>query len=168
MKEAQDITVGRVIRLLFGTATVALLVFAFAVGRDARLFAAAAVCGTVWWAWDLLSAHVFLPLGDWVMQTVVGGGLGETDTSARPGLDDLIRLLESHLEHGASRQVDINAAIRLEEIYRVVKKDPASARRVVGIVVQRYPDAPELERFRLAEPAASTDDEVLRPPTEPA
>lgn len=165
MKETPEITVGRVVRLLFGTATVALLVFAFAVGQDPRLFAAAAVCGTVWWAWDLLSAHVFVPLGDWVTQTVIGGGLGVTEGSTRPGLDDLVRLLESHLERGASRHVDINAAIRLEEIYRVVRKDPESASRVIGIVLRRYPDAPELARFRLSGPAGSSDEEAPgRPP----
>jgi hypothetical protein len=164
MKAPQEITVGRVIRLLFGTATVALLVFAFAVREDARLFAAAAVCGTIWWVWDLLTAHVFQPLGDWVTQTVVGGGLGETDGSTRPGLDDLVRLLESHLERGASRHVDINAAIRLEEIYRVVRKDPESARRVVEIALRRYPDAAELERFRRSGPEASSGEGVPPPP----
>ena len=167
MREAEEITVGRVIRLLFGTATVALLVFAFVVGRDPRLFAAAAVCGTIWWVWDLLTAHVFLPLGDWLTQTVVGGGLGEIDGSTRPGLDDLVRLLESHLEHGASQRVDINAAIRLEEIYRVVKKDPESARRVIQIVLRRYPDAPELARFRRAESAAAPERRAPRTPDHP-
>ncbi len=163
MRQA-EITIGRVVRLLFGTATVALLVFAFAVGRDPRLFAAAAVCGTIWWVWDLLTAHVFLPLGDWLTQTVVGGGLGEIDGSTRPGLDDLVRLLESHLEHGASQQVDINAAIRLEEIYRVVKKDPESARRVIDIVLRRYPDAAELDRFRRATPPGVPEQPKARPP----
>jgi hypothetical protein len=157
VKRQADITVGRIVRLLFGSATVALLLFAFGVGRDARLFAAAAVCGTVWWVWDLLTSQIFIPLGDWLTQTVVGGGLGDTDSSARPGLDDLIRLLEGHLEHGASRHVDINAAIRLEEIYRTVKRNPEAARRVMEIVLRRYPDAPELERFRKPTQSAVPD-----------
>lgn len=167
MSEGQEITVGRVVRLLFGTATVALLVFAFAVGQDPRLFAGAAVCGTIWWVWDVLTAQVLRPLGDWMLQTVVGGGLGETDGSIRPGLDDLVRLLESHLERGASQHVDVNAAIRLEEIYRTVKKDPDSARRVVEIVLCRYPDAPELKRFRTsAPPTPSPGEELPRRPDE--
>jgi len=157
MKRQAEITVGRIVRLLFGSATIALLLFAFGVGRDARLFAAAAVCGTVWWAWDLLTTQIFTPFGDWLTQTVVGGGLGETGSTDRPRLEDLIRLLEGHLEHGASRHVDINAAIRLEEIYRTVKKDPAAARRVVAIVLERYPDAPELERFRKQAAQAADD-----------
>ncbi len=48
-------------------------------------------------------------------------------TPHRPTLDDTIRLLESHLSQGASRSVEIQAAIRLEEIYRTVKQDPGGA-----------------------------------------
>ena len=58
------------------------------------------------------------------------------------------QFLEGHLERGASPRVEINAAIRLEEIYRTVKQDPERARRVVDLVLERYPTAPKLERFR--------------------
>jgi hypothetical protein len=66
-------------------------------------------------------------------------------------LEDNIRLLERHLEHRTSQKVDINSAIRLEEIYRTVKKDPNRASRVIQTVLDRYPDAPELERFKKAD-----------------
>ena len=141
------LTASRIVRLVFGTATVALLIVAIAVRTEPRLFAAAAGCGAIWWAWDLLIEHVVEPLGGWITGTFMGGGVGVDDTASRPKLDDLIRLLESHIAHGTSRQVDINAAIRLEEIYRTVKKDPSRARAVIETMRARYPDAPELDRY---------------------
>lgn len=143
-----EVTVSRVVRMVFGTATVSLLLLALVAGREPRLFAAAAASGAIWWSWDLLLEHVFQPLGDWIVRTAVAGGVGMSGPAARPNLDELVRLLESHLARGSSRQVDLNAAIRLEEIYRTVKRDPEGAQRVIAIVLQRYPDAPELQRFR--------------------
>jgi hypothetical protein len=147
MKPDPEPSISRVVRVVLGTATIALLVLAFVAGRQARLFAAAAAFGTIWWTWDFLMAHVFLPLGDWMMGTVVGGGLGPSDATIRPTLDELVALLERHLERPTSQKVDINAAIRLEEIYRTVRPNPEAARRVIATVCERYPDAPELARF---------------------
>jgi hypothetical protein len=147
MSEREQVTVGRIVRTLFGTATATLLVAAFALGGNPRVFAAAAACGTVWWAWDVLAVHVFAPVGEWITDVIVGGGVGASDASTRPSLDEVVEMLERHLERPTSRQLDINAAIRLEEIYRTVKQDPAASRRVVEVVRSRYPDAPELARF---------------------
>lgn len=143
-----EVTVSRIVRTVFGTATVALLLVALLVNREPRLFAAAAAFGAVWWSWDLLLEHVFQPLGDWIVGTMAAGGVGMSEPATRPNLDELVRLLEGHLARGSSRQVDINAAIRLEEIYRTVKRDPDGAQRVIALVLERYPDAAELERFR--------------------
>ena len=148
MTRRSELTVSRVVRMVFGTATVVLLLVAFVVTPEPRVFAAAAASGAIWWSWDLLLEHVFEPLGDWIVRTVAGGGVGMSDPAARPTLDELVRLLESHLARGSSRQVDLNAAIRLEEIYRTVKRDPEEARRVITIVLERYPDAPELQPYR--------------------
>ena len=168
MPRDPQLSASRVVRVVLGTATVVLLVLAFAVDREPRLFAAAAIFGTIWWSWDLLMKHVFEPLADWTLGTVVGSGLGPSDPSLRPTLDELVVLLERHLERPTSQKVDINAAIRLEEIYRTVKKDPNSARRVVEIVLRRYPDAPELKRFRKSASATpSTGEELPRLPDEP-
>ena len=140
----------RIVRAAVGLATVVLFVAAVVVEQDTGLFAAAAGCGAVWWGWDLLTNYVVRPLGDWMTQTLLGGGLGIDDDESRPKLDDLIRLLESHLAHSTSRQVDINAALRLAEIYRTVKKDPERAEAVLEIVRARYPGAPELVRHERA------------------
>lgn len=141
------LTTGRIVRVIFGTATFLFLGAALVVRSDPRLYAASAVFGTVWWLWDLLVEYVVEPLGQWVVRELLGGGIGATPSGLRPDLDDTIRFLEAHLARGAGRHVDINAAIRLEEIYRLAKKDTAQARRVIEVVRERYPDAPELRRY---------------------
>ena len=75
-----------------------------------------------------------------IARSFTEGGVGPSATPHRPTLDDTIRLRESHLSQGASRSVEIQAAIRLEEIYRTVKQDPAWARGMVRRVSARYPD----------------------------
>ncbi len=140
------ITVSTFARFLFGGGTVFCAVMGFVVENDPRWFAASGAFGILWWAWDFFIEYVLVPMVDWIEQLFTGYSVGEPHRD-RPSLDDLIRLLESHLEQGASRQVDINSAIRLEEIYRTVKKDPERARAVIAKVRERYPDAPELERF---------------------
>ncbi len=144
-----SVSVGRAVRRVFATATITFLVLAVVLGREPRLFAAAAACGTIWWLWDLLTDHVFVPLGDWVTHTLMGGGVDALPPGVRPSLEETIQLLESHLARGASRRVDLNAAIRLEEIYRTVKGDPERARAVIRLARERYPDAPELARYDL-------------------
>jgi hypothetical protein len=147
MSSDAPLTTTRVVRGIFATATFVFLGAALLVGDDPRLYAASAAFGTIWWVWDLLEEHVFRPVGLWITRRLLGGGIGAAPSNLRPDLDETIRLLESHLTRGASRRVDLNAAIRLEEIYRLVKRDPVRARRVIEIVRARYPDAPELKRY---------------------
>jgi hypothetical protein len=73
-------------------------------------------------------------------------GTGGDPVNMRPTLDDTIRLLESHLAGAAHPRVRIQAAIRLEEIYRTVKKDPDRARSVRERARALFPDAPEWRR----------------------
>jgi len=141
---------GRIVRVVLGVATIALLVFAFGVRNSLQLWAIAAAVGTAWWASDILTVHVFRPFGEWMTDVFMSGGVGVDDAASRPKLDDLIRLLESHIARGTSQKVDINAAIRLEEIFRTVKKDPARAKAVMEIVRTRYPNAQELMRHERA------------------
>jgi hypothetical protein len=147
MGHEPEISASRIVRAAIATAAVVFLALAIVVRSDPRLFAAAAAFGTLWWLWDIVEEHAIRPFGEWVVQTLIGGGVGMPPANTRPTLDDTIRLLESHLEHGASRQVEINAAIRLEEIYRTVKKDPERARAVLKRVRRRYPDSVELARL---------------------
>jgi len=140
----------RIVRAILGIATIALLLVAFGVRTSVELYAIAAVVGTAWWASDLLTEHVFRPFGGWLTDVFLSGGIGIDDATSRPKLDDLIRLLESHVARGTSQQVDINAAIRLEEIYRTVKKDPERGKAILEIVRARYPNAPELMRHERA------------------
>ncbi len=136
-----------VIRATFGTATVFCFVAAMFLSDDPRWWAAMAACGTIWWAWDILIEHVIEPTGDWILGILTGQESVGEKSALRPTLNDNIRLLESHLEQNASRQVCINAAIRLEEIYRTVKKDPERAKKAIARARELYPDAIELEGY---------------------
>ncbi len=143
--------IARIVRAIFGTATIVFGGVGLAAGDDPRWFVASGMCGALWWSWDLLVEHVFMPVGDWITEQLAGGGITGSSAGMRPGLDEMVTLLEGHLRRGASRQVDINAAVRLEEIYRTVKRDPQRAREVIRIAKERYPDAPELARYVLEE-----------------
>jgi hypothetical protein len=135
---------GVVVRTVFAAATVVFLVLGLGL-RSARLLAAGAVFGLVWTLWDLLWDRVLGPGGAWAVRALTEG-VGETPAATRPTLDDTIRLLENHLAHGADRHVEIQAAIRLEEIYRTIRKDPERARVILERVRRKYPDAEELKR----------------------
>lgn len=116
--------------------------------RDARWFAAAGAFGLMWTAWDLLGAYLFGPMGDWLSSFWSGGATTEsTAANLRPTLDDTVRLLEGHLRPGVARSVVVQAAIRLEEIYRTIKNDPVRAREVIARARELAPDAPELDRY---------------------
>ena len=134
-------------RAVFAVATV---VFGVAgVGlRSVRLLAAAGACGVLWSLWDLLWDRLLGPAGGWLARTLLEGDAAGPPPNTRPTLDDTIRLLESHLAHGASRAVEIQAAIRLEQIYRTIRKNPDRARDVLARVRGKYPDALELAERR--------------------
>lgn len=147
MASNDPVSASKVVRAVFATGTVVFFTVGLLVRDDPRWFAAAGALGLVWWVWDLLLEYVFLPLSDWFFGLLTGQHVGEQMNDLRPTIDDTIRLLKSHLEHDASEQVCVNAAIRLEEIYRTVKKDPVSAKKVVKAVRERYPNASDWEGF---------------------
>jgi hypothetical protein len=138
---------GAVVRAALAIATV---VFAAAglLVREPKVMAAAAAFGVLWTVWDVLADRVVGPALDWAGRILTEGGAAHAPPDIRPTLDDTIRLLESHLEGGASRGVQIQAAIRLEEIYRTIRKDPSRARAVIERVGERFPDAKELALYR--------------------
>ena len=113
------------------------------VTHDKRWFAASALLGAMWFAADSLVARIFDPL----MQFLLGWFQGDEDlpVELRPTVDDTIRLLEHHIENHAHRHVQIQAALRLADIYRAVYRDQDKAALVLEKVRMRFPDAAELQ-----------------------
>jgi hypothetical protein len=133
-----------VVRAVFATATVVFGGLGLLI-RDGRLLVAAGAFGILWTVWDVLWNRVISPGAEWGFRTLTEGSGGPSPPNIRPTIDDTIRLLESHLARDASRSVHIQSALRLEEIYRTLRKDPARARAVLDAARARYPDAPELD-----------------------
>ena len=148
MPSQSNVTQSAAVRRVLGLVTLVFVAAGFVFGTETKLFIAAGVFGTMWWAWDFLVEYVFEPIEDFMHHVLQGGAVSGDRTVSRPSLDDTVRLLENHLSNPTTAKVDINAAIRLEEIYRTAKKDSAAAARVIRMVCERYPDAPELQRFR--------------------
>jgi hypothetical protein len=144
-----------VIRVALAAAAITFGILGLAL-PDARLLAASAAFGILWTVWDFLWDRVFGPTADWITRVLTEGVSGEPPVDTRPTLDDTIRLLESHLAHDAARSVKIQAAIRLEEIYRTVRKDPDRARDVIARIRAMFPDAPELARWQDRRPGGQT------------
>jgi hypothetical protein len=138
---------GAVGRALFGTATVVTALLGL-VG-EARWFVASGAFGTIWWAWDFIWDNVLGPAAEWFTGMLTGGAQVEEPPDLT--LEDTVRLLEDHLRgEGVTRHVQIQSALRLAEIYRLNRRDPARAREVIERVKARFPDAPELKRFEAA------------------
>jgi len=137
----------RIVRFVFAAATVVFGGLGLALSSG-RLLTAAAICGVVWTLWDVIWDRWLEPAGAWAFRAITEG-VGEPPAD-RPTLDDTIRLLEHHLAGEASRHVRIQAALRLEEIYRTIRKDPARARDILSRALAWYPDAPELLARRAA------------------
>jgi hypothetical protein len=129
-------------RWAFGAAT--LLTALLGILGDARWFAASGAFGTAWWAWDFLWDNVLGPAGGWFVGMLTGAATA--DQPPQLTLEDTIRLLENHLgADGVPRHVQIQSALRLAEIYRLNRKDPARADEVIRRVRARWPDAAELK-----------------------
>ena len=137
-----DAAPSKIGRFAFGAATLLSALLGLTV--DERWFAASASFGALWWLWDSVWDYLLGPLGDW-FGGLITGTFGEEDA---PGLtaDDTIRMLEDHLHgDGVPRHVQIQSALRLEELYRLARKDPAKADAVIRMARDRWPDAPELQ-----------------------
>lgn len=143
---ALPVTAGGIIRAIFAVATIAFGAVGLVFRGDPRWFVASGACGTLWLVWDVVRDHVGRPLGAWVARLATEG-VDAPPRSARPSLDETVRYLEGHLRGDASRQVPVNAAVRLEEIYRLLYKDANRARAVIRLVRARFPEAPELARY---------------------
>ncbi|HEX9730184.1 MAG TPA: hypothetical protein VGA37_16945 [Gemmatimonadales bacterium] len=148
---------GRIVRVAFAVATILFAVAGY-LAHDARLYVASGAFAVLWTLWDLVWDHVVAPFGEWVAVTLLQGGADGPPPNTRPTLEDTIRLLESHLASDETApHVKIQAAIRLEEIYRTVKKRPDRASDVVRRISQRFPDAAELARFHTRDEEGGVD-----------
>jgi hypothetical protein len=144
----EDPSPGRIVRGFVAVATAAFGIAAVASGEP-KAWAACGAFGLMWAGWDFLVEYVFGPVGDWFSRLWTGEvGTGRDTDDLLPTLDDTIRLLENHLQPGVARSVVMQSAIRLEEIYRVVRQDPARARDVIGRARGLFPDAEELRHYQ--------------------
>ncbi|MBI4420958.1 MAG: hypothetical protein HY560_09045 [Gemmatimonadetes bacterium] len=135
-------TASGIIRRAFAVLTIVSAPIGFLVG-DERWFALSAAFGTIWWVWDVLTEHVFAPLAG-LAARLLEGGVDLPAPKVRPTLEDTVRLLHNHIEENAAREVQIQAAQRLADIYRGVYKDELRALEVIATVRARFPDADEL------------------------
>jgi len=148
-----DVSPGTVVRTVFAVATVVFGLAGILNHWDARWLAASAIFGAIWTLWDVLIAQVFGPLADWF----AGGAVNLDDAPGappRPTPDDVIRLLEAHLAHATDRHAAIQTGLRLADLYRTARHDPARADEVIRDLRTKYPDAPELAH---AEPPPEQD-----------
>lgn len=136
------ITAGQVIRTMFGLATVVFLAVGFLV-EEPRFYAAAGLLGAIWGAWNRVVNWVFGPIGDLSFR-LLQGEANLPSPNSQPVADETIRVLELRLERTVSRESDIQAALRLADLYRVIRKDPLRADAIIGMMRKRYPEAPEL------------------------
>jgi hypothetical protein len=105
---------------------------------------------TLWAAWsffDGLFGTLLEPLGRFMSNALTGGAMpgGTTIT-----IDQETEMLE-HLVHSDPPPPPhrvVLAGIRLAEIYRTHERDPAKAEALIDRLLERYPEAPELQYVR--------------------
>lgn len=136
---------GAVVRWALGGATLTFLV-AGLLAKSSSALVAAGVFGTMWWAWDLINDNVFGPLANWMSRMLSGDVLAGDDSDPLT-LDKTAELLEHRLKPGVAPHIVVQAALRLEEIYRMDEHDPAKARAVIARARELVGDVPQLGRF---------------------
>lgn len=134
-----------VVRWALGAATVAFFA-AGLLGKSSAAFVAAGAFGTMWWAWDLLVDNVLTPLGDWLSGLLTGDALAGDDSDPLT-LEQTAELLERRLRPGVAPHIVIQAALRLEEIYRMDWHDPDKARAVIARARELVGNVPQLARY---------------------
>ncbi len=135
-----------VIRAFLGIATWGSLALAL-LTKDLRWFVASGAFGTTWWTLDMLIKWLLAPLGDFFAR-FFRGDLDLPPANIRPTADETVRFLEHHIEQNAGREVQIQAALRLADIYRALYRDGDRARAMLELVKSRFPDAEETSSER--------------------
>ncbi len=110
---------------------------------DVRWFVASGAFGTLWWTADSLVEWAIRPLVDLLGQ-VIQGSVRTSSSQVGPSLEDTVSRLEAHIDNNAARAVQIQAALKLSDIYRAVYKDAVRAQAILALARTRFPDAPEL------------------------
>jgi hypothetical protein len=141
VSQPANLSPGTIVRTAFAAVTV--VAVTLGVLLDQRWFAVSGLCGAVWILWDVIAEGVAAPLGRWTSAML--GGEGLLDPAPPLTEDDVVRLLESHLEGEASREVQIQSAKRLVELYRARRRHPSHALEVIATIRSRFPDARELD-----------------------
>ncbi len=136
---------GAIVRWALGAATLVFLV-AGLLGKSTGALAASGAFGTMWWAWDLLNDNLFTPFGEWLSGLLSGDVLAGDDSDPIT-LEETVELLEHRLRPGVAPHVVIQAALRLEEIYRMGRHDPAKARAVIVRARELVGNVPQLARY---------------------
>lgn len=135
-----------VVRRVFATLAIGFGAAGLTVLRgDPKVLAAAGAFGLMWTGWDLLVDHIVTPLLELASHIGHGAAMGGP-VNTRPTLDETIRYLHGHIDGDASPAVKLQAGLRLEEIYRLVKKDEAKGRKVLEDMLLRFPDEALLEQ----------------------
>ena len=110
---------------------------------DVGWYAASGLMGTMWWLWDFFVEWLFAPIGAALARLFLEGG----DMPPKRDPEDTAQWLEARLEQTVTRQSDIQAALRLADLYRVMHDDPVRARAVVEMMKTRYPRDADLARY---------------------
>ena len=134
----ESITGGGVVHAGLASATLVFAAIGFLTG-DTRFYLASGLTGTMWWLWDWVVDTVFAPISDFVF-AALEGDLDLPLADDRMTADDTICLLESRFERAVSYEADYQVAMRLADLYRAVRKDPARVKWVFAVMRQRYPD----------------------------
>ena len=114
--------------------------------KDLRWAAASCGFGTFWWFSDFFGSRIFRPFGGLVLQ-VFRGGPGRPVLDQRTIHDAMSELEIQVLDQATSREVQIQAALRLSDLYRVINQDEVRAEAVMNLVRGRFPDAVELTKI---------------------
>jgi hypothetical protein len=115
--------------------------------KDVRWMVASGAFGTLWWTADIVVAWVLEPLAQFLGGRFLEGEADSPSVETEHNLENTTRLLEHHIEGNAARHVQIQAALRLADLYRVLDGDEVRSRAVLDLVRSRFPDAEELHHL---------------------
>jgi len=114
---------------------------------ERRLVTLVLTLWAAWSFWDGLFGTLIEPLGRFMTNALTGGVMPDGTTIT---IDQETGMLEHLVQANPSPPPHrvVLAGIRLAEIYRTHQHDAAKAEALIARLVERYPEAPELEHVR--------------------